>query len=122
MPNSRDLDQQAPSIVLERSHFPNLDVGALFNGDEEARTDFECFTIMNQTAAGLELTDTQGQWCRVVNTLWTRYSLILFFALDGDYTVAPLPQFVSEECPAAYAPVTQDEHIAAELAHASAQP
>ena len=105
---------------------------------------------MNQTAAGLELTDTRGQWCqapsdigtftvilgdmierfsnghfratghRVVNTQWTRYSLILFFALDGNYQVAPLPRFISEAHPAAYEPITQDDHIEAELARADA--
>jgi isopenicillin N synthase-like dioxygenase len=115
-----------------------------------AHTDFECFTIMNQTAAGLELTDAQGQWCqapsdigtftiilgdmtehlsngkfratghRVVNTYWARYSLILFFALDEDFEVSPLPQFVTPDKSAAYEPVKQGAHIAAELARASA--
>jgi len=39
----------------------------------------------------------------------------LFFAVDGDYTVAPLPRFISAEKPARYDPVTQGEHIAREL-------
>ncbi len=115
-----------------------------------AHTDFECFTIMNQTAPGLELTNVGGQWCeapsdigtftiilgdmterfsngwlkatghRVVNTPWTRYSMILFFAIDGDYEVAPLSQFVSEENPAMYDPVTQDDHIRREMYRANA--
>ncbi len=115
-----------------------------------AHTDFECFTIMNQTAPGLELTNVEGQWCeapsdigtitiilgdmterfsngwlkatghRVVNTPWTRYSMILFFAIDGDYTVAPLPGFVSKENPAQYEPVTQDGHIRREMDRANA--
>ena len=115
-----------------------------------AHTDFECFTIMNQTASGLELTDVSGHWCeapsdiaaftvvlgdmmerfsngwlkatghRVVNTPWTRYSMILFFAVDGDYTVAPLPRFISAENPARYDPVTQGEHIARELERSNA--
>ncbi len=110
-----------------------------------AHTDFECFTIMHQTAPGLELTDTSGRWCeaaadigsftvilgdmterfsnghfkatghRVVDTPWERYSLILFFAVDGGCEVAPLPAFVSEDNPARYEPVTQDRHIEAEL-------
>ncbi len=113
-------------------------------------TEFEGFTILNQTAAGLELTNVEGQWCeapsdigaftiilgdvterlsngwlkatghRVVNTPWTRYSMILFFAVDGDYTVKPLPQFVSEDNPAQYDPMTQDEHIRRELDRANA--
>lgn len=115
-----------------------------------AHTDFECFTIMNQTAAGLELTDVAGQWCvapadigtftiilgdmmerfsngflkatghRVDNTAWTRYSMILFYALDDDYIVAPLPQFISADNPPRYEPVTQGEHIARELARSNA--
>ena len=115
-----------------------------------AHTDFECFTIMNQTATGLELTDVSGHWCeapsdvgaftvilgdmmerfsngwlkptghRVVNTPWTRYSMILFFAVDGDYTVAALPRFVSTKNPARYDSVTQDEHIARELERSNA--
>lgn len=132
-------------------HYPANDTPA----DDEhvgiaAHTDFECFTIMNQTAAGLELTHVDGQWCqapsdlgtftiilgdmterlsnghfkatghRVVNTPWTRYSMILFFALDGAYEVTPLPQFVSADHPAGYTPVTQDQHIDDELARAAA--
>lgn len=114
-----------------------------------AHTDFECFTIMYQTAPGLELTDVNGQWCkapsdlggftiilgdmlerlsngwlkatghRVVNTPWTRYSMILFFAVDGDYSVAPLPQFVGADNPARFEPVTQNEHIRRELERAN---
>jgi isopenicillin N synthase-like dioxygenase len=57
---------------------------------------------------------------RVVNTPWTRYSMILFFAVDGDYTVAPLPRFISPENPARYDPVTQGEHIARELERSNA--
>jgi isopenicillin N synthase-like dioxygenase len=105
---------------------------------------------MNQTATGLELTDVNGHWCeapsdigaftvvlgdmmerfsngwlkatghRVVNTPWTRYSMILFFAVDGDYEVAPLPQFVSADKPAQFESVTQDEHIRRELDRANA--
>ena len=105
---------------------------------------------MNQTAPGLELTNVEGQWCeapsdigsftiilgdmterfsngwlkatghRVVNTPWTRYSMILFFAIDGNYEVAPLPHFVSEDNPAQYDSITQDEHIRKEMDRANA--
>jgi isopenicillin N synthase-like dioxygenase len=115
-----------------------------------AHTDFECFTIINQTADGLELTNTSGEWYkassdigsftvllgdmlerfsngelkatghRVANTPWQRLSMVLFFALDGDYKVAPLPQFIGPDRPALYAPVTQDDHIRNELEHAAA--
>ena len=99
-----------------------------------AHTDFECFTLMNQTAEGLELTHIDGDWCqapadigtftiilgdmmerfsngyfkatghRVVNTPWTRYSMVLFYALDGDYQVQPLPGFTSENSPPRFNP------------------
>ena len=115
-----------------------------------AHTDFECFTILNQTAGGLELTNIDGEWCkaptnigsftvlvgdmlerfsngqlkatghRVVNTPWQRFSMAFFFAVDGDYEVAPLPQFTSSGKPARYAPVTQDDHIKIELERAAA--
>ena len=114
-----------------------------------AHTDFECFTIINQTASGLELTNADGEWCqapsdigtftvmlgdmlehfsngylkatghRVVNTPWQRFSMVLFFAVDGDYEVAPLEHFTSPGNPVRYAPVTQDEHIRIELERAA---
>jgi isopenicillin N synthase-like dioxygenase len=114
-----------------------------------AHTDFECFTILHQTAPGLELTNTAGQWCqapsdighftiilgdmlerftngklkatghRVAITPWVRYSMILFFALDGSYTVRPLERFTSDHNPARYPAISQDEHIETELARAS---
>jgi isopenicillin N synthase-like dioxygenase len=132
-------------------HYPANDVPAdARNVGIAAHTDFECFTIMHQTAPGLELTDVNGHWCeapsdigtftiilgdmmerltngwlnatghRVVNTPWTRFSMILFFAVDGDYTVEPLPGFTGPENPVKYDPITQDEHIARELERSSA--
>ena len=57
---------------------------------------------------------------RVVNTPWQRFSMAFFFAVDGDYEVAPLPQLTSSGKPARYAPVTQDDHIKIELERAAA--
>lgn len=115
-----------------------------------AHTDFECFTIMNQTAEGLELTGVNGDWYkapsdigtftiilgdmmerfsnghfkatghRVVNTPWTRYSMVLFFAVDGDYRVSPLPRFTGPDRPDRYGTITQDKHIENELKRAAA--
>ena len=115
-----------------------------------AHTDFECFTIMNQTADGLELTNIEGEWYqapsnigsftvvlgdmlerfsnghlkatghRVVNTPWQRFSMVLFFAVNGDYEVSPLPQFTGPDAPSRYTPVTQDQHIRNELEQAAA--
>ena len=152
---------EAPDFINSRSgpsaprtmrmlHYPANDTPAdSRNVGISAHTDFECFTILYQTAPGLELTDETGQWCqapcdlgtftimlgdmterfcngylkatghRVTNSPWTRYSMVLFFAVDGDCCVQPLPRFVSSERPAAYQPVTQDEHIEYELQRAS---
>ena len=113
-----------------------------------AHTDFECITLIFQTRPGLELTDIDGKWydapChdgrivvllddmlerwtnglfratghRVRNTPRERYSIVMFFAVNDDETVAPLPQFVGAERPAAYPPVRQRDHIDAELTRA----
>ena len=92
-----------------------------------AHTDYECFTLLKPTAPGLEVLNGAGQWIDVppvpdtfvVNVgdlleLWTngafiatshrvrkvveeRYSFPLFFNVDYDTEVKPLPQFVSPE-------------------------
>jgi isopenicillin N synthase-like dioxygenase len=88
-------------------------------------TDYECFTLLKPTAPGLEVLNGAGQWIDVppidgtfvVNIgdmleLWTngtyvatshrvrkvveeRYSFPLFFNVDYDTEVTPLPQFAS---------------------------
>ena len=113
-----------------------------------AHTDFECCTLMYQTAEGLELTDRTGRWVktppksdefivilgdmlerwtngylkatghRVKNTTWPRYSIVMFFAVDGEHVVQPLPKFVNESNPACYPPITQAQHIKNELERA----
>ncbi len=113
-----------------------------------AHTDYECFTLMYQSAPGLELTDADGRWWqapagpgemlvilgdmmewltngylratghRVLNTTWQRDSIILFAALNGDCEVGPLPRFVSERYPANYTPVRQSDRIKTQLAKA----
>ena len=113
-----------------------------------AHTDFECITLILQTAPGLELTDVLGNWYdapgddtrivvllddmlerwtnayfkatghRVRNTAWERYSVVMFFAVNDDETVAPLPQFTSVSNPPRYKPVKQRAHIDAEIKQA----
>lgn len=115
-----------------------------------AHTDYECFTLMQQNAPGLQLQDRQGRWVdapvrsrrfivilgdmlerwtngllratphRVVDTPCERYSLILFCACDRDVVVEPLAPFVSAERPARYRPVTQHGHMNQELLQAEA--
>ncbi len=90
-----------------------------------AHTDYECFTLLKPTAPGLEVLNGAGEWIDVppiagtlvVNIgdmleLWTngafvatshrvrkvaeeRYSFPLFFNVDYDTEVGPLPRFVA---------------------------
>ncbi|MDX1481292.1 MAG: 2OG-Fe(II) oxygenase family protein [Woeseiaceae bacterium] len=110
-----------------------------------AHTDFECITLIAQTAPGLELLDADDRWRdadfgpdRLVVLLgdmlerWTnglvratghrvrpqdrlRYSIVRFFAVDPDVRVEPLPQFVTADRPPGYASISQGEHTQAEL-------
>jgi isopenicillin N synthase-like dioxygenase len=116
-----------------------------------AHTDFECITLIYQTAPGLELRNVQGEWRdapaepgqlivllddmlerwtngyfqatghRVRRTPDQRYSLVMFVAVNDGIEVAPLSDFVSADSPARYAPVQQGEHIANEMARSRAQ-
>ncbi|WP_127781967.1 2-oxoglutarate and iron-dependent oxygenase domain-containing protein [Rhodococcus sp. X156] len=91
-----------------------------------AHTDYECFTLLRSTAPGLEVLNGDGVWidapprpdAYVVNVgdlleVWTngqlvatthrvrkvaeeRWSFPLFFNVDYDTVVAPLPQFLAE--------------------------
>lgn len=113
-----------------------------------AHTDFECITLLYQTAPGLELQDVSGRWLdapashgRMVVLLgdmlerWTngvfkasghrvrrtdqrRYSIVMFVAANDDIEIAPLPQFVSASRPSRHAPVTQAQHIENEVRRA----
>jgi isopenicillin N synthase-like dioxygenase len=106
-----------------------------------AHTDFECFTLMYQSAPGLQVKNVRNEWVqlparparwmvilgdmlerwsngylkatahRVVNTSWERLSLVMFCAVDGDTVVQPLPEFVSAASPSRYEPVTQGKHL-----------
>lgn len=110
-----------------------------------AHSDYECFTLLKPTAPGLEVLNGAGDWIDVppipgtyvVNIgdlleLWTngafvatshrvrkvkeeRYSFPLFFNVDYDTEVKPLPQFVSEGA-LVRAPLIAGEHLFAQTA------
>lgn len=110
-----------------------------------AHSDYECFTLLKPTAPGLEVLNGAGEWIDVppipgtyvVNIgdlleLWTngafvatshrvrkvkeeRYSFPLFFNVDYDTEVKPLPQFVTEGTPMR-APLRAGEHLFAQTA------
>ena len=109
-----------------------------------AHTDYECFTLLKPTAPGLEVLNGAGEWIDVppvdgafvVNIgdmleLWTngafvatshrvrkvaeeRYSFPLFFNVDYDTEVKPLPQFASAG--AARPALRAGEHLFAQTA------
>ncbi len=116
-----------------------------------AHTDFECITLLYQTAPGLELRSMNGQWLeapaesgrlivllddmlerwtngyfqatghRVRRTPGRRHSLVMFIAVNDEVEVAPLPGFVSDGDAPRYAPTGQAEHIETEMARSRAQ-
>jgi isopenicillin N synthase-like dioxygenase len=114
-----------------------------------AHTDFECITLIYQTAPGLELLATDGEWYdvpghdgrlvvmlddmmerwtngffratghRVRNTGRRRYSIVMFFAVNDDELVCPLGDFVNASNPAKYDAVKQRDHLQRELEQAA---
>jgi isopenicillin N synthase-like dioxygenase len=136
------LANKAPS-QLRLLHYPpndlpmdnkNLGIGA--------HSDFECFTILNQQAPGLQVMNAADEWVaappipgtfivnigdllegwtngrfkatqhRVVNTGAERYSMPLFFCVDYHTPIEPLPQFVSDEHPPRYNRIIAGDHLA----------
>lgn len=110
-----------------------------------AHSDYECFTLLKPTAPGLEVLNGAGEWIDVppipgtfvVNIgdmleLWTngafiatshrvrkvkeeRYSFPLFFNVDYDTEVKPLPQFVADDA-VPRPPLRAGEHLFAQTA------
>lgn len=106
-----------------------------------AHSDFECFTILHLGGPGLQVMNADDHWVeapplpgafivnigdcleawtggrfkstqhRVVNTGRERYSMPLFFGLDFDAVVQPLPQFRTPEAVAKYPPLVAGEHL-----------
>jgi isopenicillin N synthase-like dioxygenase len=130
---------------LRLIHYP-------YNPDAEdrqgvgAHTDYECFTLLKPTAAGLEVLNGAGDWINappipgtlVVNIgdmleLWTngefiatthrvrnvpeeRYSFPLFFNVDYHTVVEPLPRFASRDGRARRPTLRAGEHLFAQTA------
>jgi isopenicillin N synthase-like dioxygenase len=108
-----------------------------------AHTDYECFTLLRPTAPGLEALNGAGEWIDVpplpdafvVNIgdlieTWTngqfvatthrvrrvaeeRYSFPLFFCVDYDTVIEPLPRFLTPGSEPA-APLVAGEHLFAQ--------
>lgn len=115
-----------------------------------AHTDFECITLIHQTAPGLEVQTPAGEWLRVPvvrgqwtvligdmierwsngafcatphrvpTTPWARRSIVMFLAADPGLEVRPLDAFVDTDNPPRYEAVTQDGLIRSAMARAEA--
>ena len=113
-----------------------------------AHTDFECVTLLYQSAPGLELRTVDGHWLDAVSGTghivvmlddmlerWTngyfkatghrvrktngqRFSIVMFVAVDEGLTIAPLEKFITNENPTVYEPITQEEHLENEIRRA----
>lgn len=114
-----------------------------------AHTDFECMTLIYQTAPGLELMAADGEWYdvpghdgrlivmlddmmerwtngmfratghRVRNTGEQRFSIVMFFAVNDEELIAPLEKFVSAGHPAKYDAIRQRDHLQCEMQKAA---
>jgi isopenicillin N synthase-like dioxygenase len=114
-----------------------------------SHTDYECVTLLRSTAPGLEVLNGEGRWIdvplipgalvinigdmmeiltngafvatshRVRPVRQERFSFPLFFSLDYDTHVAPLPRFVTPERPAR-AGLIAGEHLFAQTAQSFA--
>ncbi|MCW2622239.1 MAG: 2OG-Fe(II) oxygenase, partial [Frankiales bacterium] len=114
-----------PPSQLRLIHYPYAEAGAEQKPGIGAHTDYEAFTLLRSTAPGLEVMNGAGEWIDapprpdafVVNIgdlleLWTngtfvatshrvrpvaqeRWSFPLFFNVDHDTWVEPLPQFLA---------------------------
>lgn len=156
------LLQQEPDFLRKRTSTQALNTMRLlnyppFSGDGEgisrgisAHTDFECITLIHQTAPGLEIRNPAGQWVkvpvqadqwtvlvgdmverwsngsiratphRVPTTRWPRRSVVMFLAADPGLEVRPLDIFVGVKNPPRFDAVTQDGLINRAMARAEA--
>ncbi len=113
-----------------------------------AHTDFECITLLYQTAPGLEVRSVNGEWLeapaapgrlivllgdmlerwtngylqatghRVRRTSEKRFSIVMFIAANKGIRIRPLSRFVSPDRPVMYDPTEQAAHIEFEMTRA----
>lgn len=131
-----DAHLRHPPSQLRLIHYP-FDPAAEDRRGMGAHTDYECFTLLFATSAGLQIVDKQGEWIdvpliegtmimnigdmmeilsngryvatrhRVKRVTQERYSFPLFHALDYDHVVAPVIRGVTPR----YAPMKGGEHL-----------
>jgi isopenicillin N synthase-like dioxygenase len=106
-----------------------------------AHTDYEVFTILHTDGPGLQALNASDEWVdvppidgtfiinigdmlellsngafvatshRVLNIGRERFSFPMFCTLDYETVVAPLPQWVTDQHPAAYQPMRSGAHL-----------
>ncbi len=133
-----------PPSQLRLIHYP-YDAGALDRPGLGAHTDYELFTMLRSTAPGLEVMNEAGVWIdappipnayavnigdmlelctngefvatshRVRKVREERYSFPLFFSLDYQTRIAPMPRFIRPGSPVR-APLIAGEHLFAQTA------
>lgn len=132
-----------PPSQLRMIHYPHDPLAVDAEGIG-AHTDYECFTMLLPTTAGLQVMNGDGEWidvpfrpdALVINTgdmleIWTngefvatshrvrkvkeeRYSFPFFFACDYHTVVEPLPEFVQKHGESRYAPLKAGDHLYAQ--------
>jgi isopenicillin N synthase-like dioxygenase len=135
-----------PPSQLRLVHYPFVANAPVDEPGIGAHTDYECFTILLPMAPGLEVMNGDGDWIDappikdafVINIgdmleAWTngmfvatshrvrkvqeeRYSFPFFATCDYHTVVAPLPQFVTPDRPAKFAPLVSGDHLLAQTA------
>lgn len=135
-----------PPSQLRLVHYPFVENAPVDEPGIGAHTDYECFTILLPTAAGLEVMNGDGEWIDappiedgfVINIgdmleAWTngtfvatshrvrkvqeqRYSFPFFATCDYHTVVGPLPQFVTPKRPAKFSPLVSGDHLIAQTA------
>ena len=139
-----DKHVSTPPAQLRLIHYPH-DPSAADRPGIGAHTDYEVFTLLRPTAPGLEVVNADGTWIDVpyaddafvlnigdLLEIWTngeftatshrvrkvsheRYSFPLFFNVDYNTWVEPLPQFVTTDGPR-YDGVRAGDHLFAQTA------
>jgi len=130
-----------PSQLRLLKYFENDAPADELNVGIGAHSDFECFTILNTSAPGLQLMSYADHWIeappvegafvvnvgdcleawtgglfkatqhRVINLGKERYSLPLFFAADFDTEIKPLAEFSTEQSRERYPAFNAGEHL-----------
>lgn len=147
LPEERFLRHvSTPPSQLRLIHYPYNPDAPVDRPGIGAHTDYECFTILLPTAAGLEVLNGAGAWIdapvvenafvinigdmmevlsngtfvatshRVRKVAQERYSFPLFCACDYDTLIAPEPELISADAPSRYEPLICGEHLFAQTA------